>query len=372
MNKKKKNLIMIVAFIMVAGCISVFLFGCHNALQRESDINAGIQTIEEWNGNFNSATEHGRRLEIYNGFNDVYNEYINRNSKSTEIISMFESSLNEMQEKFFDYYSGRITEVEEVELPGRLEEKISLIGSNIERLSSIKNEVYNEGVFSNNTEKLDLLSDKIEYLQTFLTDTNEWLNSIASQNERFLLADRDGKSVVFNDTLKLLADLGNSGVENFLVDTELNALITEKRSWFYEWYNNEMTSQGSDYLRYLIQLNGLAQLFALESKELFTAEDIDMITRNFDTEISNNLTALENQGIRRINDREFRSDANELAIEKYSELFIEWKENLKDDEHLLTYEEILSEAIKIGFEKHISDLLTEETRRTRYGRGGLP
>ena len=373
MIEKKKILTLIVAFIMMAVCIPVFLFGCHNATQRESEINEGIQTIEEWIGNFNSATEHGRRLEIYNGFNDVYHEYINRNSKSTELINMFESSLYEMQDKFFDYYSGRITEVEEVELPEQLEEKMPVISSNIDRLITIKNEVYNDGVFSNNTEKLDLLSDRIEYLQTFLTDTNEWLNSIVTQSEKFLLADnRDEKSVIFNDTVKLHADFVNSGIENVLVDTELNALIIEKRSWFYEWYNNEMISHGSDYLRYLIQLNDLAQLFAIESEIIFTVDDIDMITRNFDNEISDNLTALESQGIRRINERRFLSDANELAIEKYSELFNEWKENLKDNEHLQTYEELLYEAIRIGNEKHITDMLAEETRRTRYGRVRVP
>jgi len=370
MSKKKKIIISIVAFVLITGGVSisvVFLVNRHNALQYESYVSAARQTINDWEYNFNSTIDHGRRVELYNGLSDVHIEYINRNSKSNDVVSMFESSLITMQEDFFDYYYTKIEKVEEVELPEQIIDIISVLEDNINELISIKTEISNDGVFVNETSKINQLNDKADTSINLFTETKAWLIKVVELSEKFLDEDRDGKFVVFNDVLSLQKDFDTDGFESDFVSTELNALVAETREWFYEWYINELALRYSDQINTLIHLNNLADLIAMEGEILFTTADVNMLTSSFDDAYINSLSVLENNGIRRINNYNFHSEATDQAIEHFVELFTVWRGSYNDNDHLLTFDEILNEAIDIGQARHDTEIRAEAERKTRIG-----
>lgn len=379
MSKTKKITISIIAFVLLAGggTTTALLVMRHNTTLYNNYVNTSLENVDNWNTQFNSATSHERKVALYHGMNESHAEYISREtSNNDEIVSLLEATIFNMKEHFFDYYSTRIAEVEGVELPEHITEIISVLDDNINRLSSIKTEISNDGVFANDNSKLNQLNDKADSSLNLFAETNAWLISMVELSENFSVSDRDEKFIVFNELLNLQEEFENSGFTSDLIDSELNSKITGKRVWFFDWYTENLallhfsTDKNhtiEEIINALIQLNDVEQLFAKESGILFTPAGVSAFSRNIGESISNNLKVLDNAGIKMIDDKDFREDAAEKAIEHLREAFAEWKEDIKDNEHLQTFEIILQETIEIGETEHIEALRREAARRTRVG-----
>ena len=377
MNKKKKMIIMLIAiaFILIGGGITTILLVMrYNTIQHENYVNTSLQNIDNWNAQFHEATTLERRNELYHNLNSAQIEYISGDSSNNdEIIARFEITLSTMKEYFFEYFYAKISEIERADPPEQLYEIVLVIDDYINRLNLIKAEISDSGVFTNDTTRLNQLNDKATSLLGQFEEKNEWLSSINELNERFIIADRDEKFVVFNEFLRLQEDFDSSDYESDLIYTVLGEIISEKRIWFHDWYTDEITSLGQTIrtqqgvINALMQLNDLAEIFSAESKVLFTPDVITALNSSFDEAISNNLSALEKMGIARIYEENFRSEAAEKAIEYFIESFIEWKEDHRDYEHLVTFDELVQEAIELGQHEHIASLRSETARRTRIG-----
>jgi len=406
-SKKKKIIISIVAFFLIAGGIStttVFLINRHytiqsaiqSAIQYENYINTSLQNIDEWYYQFNSTTDQERKVELFHGLNDSHLGYISRDSGySNEVADKYQTISGAMMGHFFDYFYTKIAKVEETEVTEMLIDIISEFDNRIIKLNAIKEEISDGGVFNNDVTRLNQLTEKAESLLNYYTVSSEWLTGIAEQNEKFLTANRDAKFVIFTDIIKLQENFDNNGLTYALISTKLIETATEKRLWFYDWYTDNIAllrlsitpddiSEGEDegdedtlsterqqklesIVNTLIQLNDLALLFALECETLFAPIGVRALNRSFDETMSNNLTVLEDFGIEVINSYNFHSDATEIAVEHFRTAFADWKENRSDNEHLLTFEDVLHKTIEVGEFEHIASMLAETSRRTRLG-----
>jgi len=185
----------------------------------------------------------------------------------------------------------------------------------------------------------------------------------------------------------------NSSFENRNVETELESVKVEKVNWFIEWYDNKIeelsvysieecededcedceeeeptedNDKDSEEERWeylinaMIELNDLIELFDFEHETLFTQFGINLYYEKLDTALLGNLSTLEQLGIDIIADKDYRKAANDKAIEHYNELFEEWKESHRDNDHLPTYPELLQAAIDLGKEEHDKIIAAEQ------------
>ena len=382
MSKKLKIILPVVAFILIAmGALTVFLVSRHNeaqaALQYEIYVNTSLQNIERWNHDFNRADNHDRRVELYHGLNRSYMDYINGDTDNNdELVSKFETTLFSMKERFFDYYVGEITIIEETEFPEDIKEKITVIESNIEKLRSVEAGVSVDGVLTNSDTMMNQVTGKIEPLIEYYTQTIRWMGEITDLHDSFLLANRDGKLDIFIDFLSLQDNYYNNDFTSAFVDMGLIAIIEEQRLWFHDWYTESREMLRPDethrynlgeFINLFSQLNDLIELFDQESEILFTQTEAVTLLSSFDEAVSSNIAELENIGTTRINRRDFRIEAEEKALELFNELFSEWIENHGCNEHLMMFEDILYEAISLGNDEHRQSLRNEAARRTRTG-----
>ena len=382
--KKKTKIIIIsaVAFVLLAGgATATLLIMRHNSIQQaigyENYVETSVQNINSWYARFNSASNHESRVELFHGLNDSFTEYLSREGQnSTEVIDKYETTLQSMKEQLYGYYDSKVAEIEETELPEQLPDIIDTLNDNITRLGSINSEISDDKVITDDATMLDQLNSKIENLLIYFRDSNEWLNEIDGLNETFFAADRFVKPVIFVDFLKLDNEYEESSFNSDLVETELSFAIEEKRTWFTDWYVETISSFlvdiTSNYtitsaINLFSELNDLVDFFTTEKDALFTPSLVDSLTESFSEALAKNLATLESLGLSRINERDFRSDAAEKAIESFNDLFSSWKENDICNEHLQTYEEMLNEAVNLGETEHIRLLRSEASRNTRIG-----
>jgi hypothetical protein len=395
-------LVTIAAVLLAGGMATANLAARHHTMQYEAYVSTSLQIIDDWNHHFDSTDDHDRRVDLYYGLNSNHIEYINRESgNDAEIANRYETTLLSMKEQIFNHYYVKITEVEELEIPDLLTEVFPLFKDNAERLYVIKNEISDDGIFNNDTVRLNQLKDKADDLIGYFTEASIWLSSIAEQNERFSKALRDEKFVVFNDILRLQKENDNSDFSCDLVVTELRSAIDEKHLWFYEWYKENISSLQlavtyifiaededeetiapeeaddeicernlllNETIIAMVQLNDLTRLFASERDVLFSRVEIARLLDSINDVTSSGLESLERIGNGIINSKHFRDEAIGKAIEHFDESFTTWKENHRNNEHLITLEAVLQEAIEVGQTEHDKIIEAERQAARRAAR----
>ena len=396
MKKKSIIIISIAAFVVITGTLSSFLIVDYNRKLHEQYVSESLHNIESWEKQFLYNENRTHRVSLYHGLSNNRTEYANRDSYNDEIMCKFDTTITAMEEMFFNLYTDEIDEIENREIVEQTEDKITAYTEKIDNLNILKSIIETDGVFNSDLLRLNKLKENADGLINYYTDTNDWLERANVVNNRFCSAERSGKFDGFMDITALKTEYEESDFENTDVFSILEATRIDAVYWFIYWYDekieelsvydvNETEEAGDpndfeddeaeavnryDYLiNALIELNDLIELFDVECTLLFTPFGIDLYYKKLDIAVMGNLTALEKLGVEIINDLNYRKKATEKAVERYNELFDEWKDGHRDNEHLPTYEEILQEAIDIGKIEHEKILAAERAAAARRNQG---
>ena len=383
-TKKKIIIISAIAFVvLLAGAVTAFiLVSNHREQQRQQYISDTLGSIDEYKRLFDNSDDRAYRVTLHNDLSQNYAEFMNNDFESEDIRTHYQNTIGEMADIFFGYYSNEIDVIINGVIADNLIEAYS---DKIDGLNSVKSMISTDGIFSTDTTRLNQLTDKADGYIGHYTDSNDWLNQIDDVQNRFNSADRSGRFDIYSEILDMQSEYENSSFENRNVETELESVRVEKVNLFIEWYDNKIeelsvysieecededcedckeeeptedNDEDSEEERWeylinaMIELNDLIELFDFEHETLFTQFGINLYYEKLDTALLGNLSALEQLGIDIIADKEYRKAANDKAIEHYNELFEEWKENHKDNDHLPTYEELIQAVIDLGKTEH--------------------
>jgi len=405
MSKSLKILIITACAVLVcAGATVTTLIMVSNhrthqlQLQQQQYIDDILASITENERLFNSSDDKAYRVTIHDNLLTLQVEFLNSGYESDEVTFQFISVIDHMEDRFFTYYSDEIEKAANGDNRGS-DDLIVVYSGKIDGLNYVKSMVETDGIFNGSSTRKYQLNEKVNEYTTYFAKVNDWLIITSNINDRFYLAERTAKLDIYTEILEVILEYEENSFKNEDVTKKLEELKNSTSFWFFLWYE-KMIGELSAYnieepyeeeddedidlaeeecedecdedcdgdckdvelydylLNAIIELNNLVDLFDFEHEIVFNPAAITYFIRSFDEALFGNLTALEDIGVKIINNRNYQDESKENAIEKYNELFEEWIKLHKDNDHIPTYSDLLKESLALA--KEIEDRLEQE------------